>query len=154
MKHNLERLIKQKVPFNSELLKAELGFMYVSSMLNGNQQHFFKAYGITPQQYNVLRILRGQFPNPANINLIKDRMIDRMSDASRIVDRLVKLDYVTKQPNSIDKRNADVMITEKALIKLKLIDDKMRENKGLLSNLSIDELNQLNLLIDRILDFI
>ncbi len=154
MNHNLERLIKQKVPFKSDVLKAEIGFMYVSYILNSKQQYFFKSYKITPQQYNVLRILRGQFPNPANINLIKERMIDRMSDASRIVDRLVKLNYVTKQPNHLDKRNADVVITEKALAKLKLIDDKIDENNSSFSNLTPDEIDQLNGLIDRILDFI
>ena len=152
MRNNLERLIKQKVPFKSPKVKAEIGLIYISYLLNSNQQDFFKEYQITSQQYNVLRILRGQFPNPVNINLIRDRMIDRMSDASRIVDRLQKQGFVTKQTNNIDKRNTDVLISDKALNMLLEIDIKMEHTESLLGQLKDKEIGQLNMLIDKILD--
>ena len=152
MNHNLQRLIKQTAPFKSELVKAEIGLIYVSYMLSNSMSSMFKKYGITSQQYNVMRILRGQFPNPSNINLIKDRMLDRMSDASRIVDRLVKLHLVTKQPSPIDKRNADVLITEEGLTLLRQIDERMQDNESLLQDLSVQEVNALNEIIDRILE--
>jgi len=152
MKNNLQRLIKQNVPFKSEVVKAEIGLIYVSYMLSHSMDSLFKNYSITSQQYNVLRILRGQYPNPSNINLIKDRMLDRMSDASRIVDRLVKQTLVTKQPNPIDKRNADVMITDAGLGLLRQIDEQMQHTESLLQELSVKEVDTLNVLIDRILD--
>jgi DNA-binding MarR family transcriptional regulator len=152
MNNNLERLIKQKVPIKSPKVKAEIGLIYISYLLNSKQQDFFKEYQITSQQYNVLRILRGQFPNPVNINLIRDRMIDRMSDASRIVDRLQKQGFVTKQTNNIDKRNTDVMISEKALSMLLEIDIKMEHAESLLGHLDDHEIEHLNMLIDKILD--
>ena len=76
MLNNIERLIKQRIPFQSETVKALVGFMYVSYILQDAQQQYFKPFGITLQQYNILRILRGQFPKASNINLIKERMIE------------------------------------------------------------------------------
>ena len=72
MNNNLERLIKQTTPFNNEYVKGELGILYTSSMLNNQSVHFFKPFNITPQQYNILRILRGQYPKVININAIKE----------------------------------------------------------------------------------
>lgn len=152
MNNNLQRLIKQSAPFKSEWVKAEIGLIYVSYMLSNAMSSLFKGYGITSQQYNVMRILRGQHPNPSNINLIKDRMLDRMSDASRIVDRLVKLQLVTKQPSAIDKRNADVLITEEGLKLLRRIDERMEHTESMLQDLSQQEVDTLNKMIDRILD--
>jgi DNA-binding MarR family transcriptional regulator len=152
MKNNLERLIKQNVPFISPLAKAEVGFLYLSYLNTCQSNQYFKKYGITSQQYNVLRILRGQFPRPANINLIRERMLDKMSDASRIVDRLLKNGLVTKQPNSIDKRNADVMITEKAMDMLEEISKTFDQRETILNGLDKKDIEHFNELIDRILD--
>ena len=79
-------------------------------------------------------------------------MIDRMSDASRIVDRLQKQGFVTKQTNNIDKRNTDVLISDKALNMLLEIDIKMEHTESLLGQLKDKEIGQLNMLIDKILD--
>ncbi|HAD32967.1 MAG TPA: MarR family transcriptional regulator [Chitinophagaceae bacterium] len=152
MPNNIERLIKQRIPFQSETVKALVGFMYVSYILQDAQQQYFKPFGITLQQYNILRILRGQFPKTSNINLIKERMIDRMSDVSRMIDRLVKLEMVTKEANTFDKRNVDVMITEKALNLLSEIDQLDSKQKLPISHLTTDEIRQLNQVIDRILE--
>ncbi|MBL7765733.1 MAG: MarR family transcriptional regulator [Chitinophagaceae bacterium] len=151
MQNNLERLIKQSTPFKSPYIKAELGIIFLSNILTDIQQKYFKKHGITLQQYNVLRILRGQYPKPANINLIKDRMLDKMSDASRIVDRLTKLKLVSKQPNLVDKRNTDVLITDSALDLLTLIDRREGHDRYSLRNMSMEDIEQLNELLDRAL---
>lgn len=149
---HLQRLIKQKVPFRSELVQAEIGLIYVSYLITHESASFFKQYGITTQQYNVLRILRGQYPGSANVNLIRERMLDRMSDASRIVDRLVRQSLVSKRPNNRDKRNVDVQITSRGLDLLRVIDRAMEQHHGFLHRLDAGELQQLNHLIDRILE--
>ena len=150
--YNLERLIHQKQPFKSSSVKAELGLIYVANRINHQMHLLFKPYGITSQQYNVLRILRGQYPSPSNINLIKERMLDRMSDASRIVDRLVKLGLVTKQTNLLDKRNADVLISEKALIMLQDIDLVLTRQPDFVAKLASEDIDALNRVIDKLLE--
>ncbi len=154
MKNNLERLIKQTVPFKSEYIKAELGLIYLSSMLNNQSFQYFKQFNISPQQYNLLRILRGQFPKATNITSIKERMLDKMSDVSRIAERLSKMNLIVKQPNIIDKRNADITISEKGLGLLKEIDEDSDNHKTLIDHLSPEEVMQLNRLIDKLLNFL
>ena len=152
MNNNLERLIKQNVPFTSPQLKATIGVLYLSYCLNNAKQAEFKKYEITLQQYNILRILRGQNPRPANISLLRDRMLDKMSDASRLVNRLYKMGLVSKQPNEMDKRNADVVITEKALLLLEEIEKNDAGKPTLFHHLSENELNELNELLDKLLE--
>ena len=89
MEMKLEKAIRQK-GFQNEYQKAIINIIYTHNYLIGKMNPVFKQYGITRQQYNVLRILRGQHPDPATINLIKERMLDKMSDASRIAERLKK----------------------------------------------------------------
>ncbi len=83
----LEDEIQQK-KFKSEEQKLMINLLYTANWLTSKNDSFFKNSDITTQQYNVLRILRGQHPNPCSVKLIKERMLDRMSDASRIVDKL------------------------------------------------------------------
>lgn len=150
--NNLERLIQQKQPFKTESLKAEIGLVYVTNQIMHRMDSIFKPFGITSQQYNVLRILRGQYPKPANINLIKERMLDRMSDASRIADRLVKLDLVTKQVNLIDKRHTDVLISEYGLRVLEKIDRVLDNQADFVSKLSPTDIEALNQILDKLLE--
>ena len=154
MNNNLERLIKQTTPFKNEYVKGELSILYTSSILNNQSVQFFKPFNITPQQYNILRILRGQYPKVININAIKERMLDKMSDVSRIADRLAKQQLILKQPNMIDKRNADITISEKGLDLLKKIDTDINEFKSLMHHLSVEEMTQLNMLLNKVLGFV
>lgn len=153
MSSNLERHIKQTQPFQNEYVKGMVGLIYLTNQVYDKHQQFFKAHGITVQQYNVLRILRGKFPDPSNINAIKERMLDKMCDASRIVDRLVKLNLATKSPNPNDKRNSDVSITEKALNLLTQIDVILANHETLLHKLSKEEITEFNRLINVALDY-
>jgi DNA-binding MarR family transcriptional regulator len=154
MKNHLERLIKQTVPLPSPEIKAHLGILYLSYYLSSTQQETFKPYHITLQQFNILRILRGQYPKAANISLLRDRMMDKMSDASRLVNRLHQMGLVDKHPNEHDKRNTDVLITQKALDILNDIDQQQLTELPLFSKLDKKDLEQLNELIDKMLGFL
>jgi DNA-binding MarR family transcriptional regulator len=107
-------------------------------------------YSITQQQYNVLRILRAQYPSPSTINLIKSRILDKMSDTSRIVDRLISKGYLEKKANSYDKRAVDIIISDKGLGLLKKIDKEIDFSTLVVPKLNEDEANQLNFLLDKL----
>jgi DNA-binding MarR family transcriptional regulator len=113
-----------------------------------NQQKFKNA-DITVQQFNVLRILRGQHPKACNLKLVKERMLDRMSDASRIIDKLKAKGFVERHECPNDRRNVDLLITAKGLDLLKSLDHLDEEFKTIFKNLSVSEVKQLNDLLDK-----
>lgn len=129
-----------------------LNLIYTTNWLTAKQDSLFKDSDVTVQQYNVLRILRGQHPNPCSIKLIKERMLDRMSDASRIVDKLYTKKLLLRKECPNDRRSVDVLITDKGLELLKsldYIDDLSKQNIKSLTN---DEINTLNDLLDKLRD--
>jgi len=106
---------------------------------------------LTIQQYNVLRILRGQFPNPIKVSDITERMLDKMSNASRLVDKLVAKKLVLRTECPSDRRAVDVVITEKGLELLKQLDDRQGDWDTLLQDkLTSDEATTLSHLLDRL----
>lgn len=111
-----------------------------------------KGEDLTKQQFNVLRILRGSYPDPLSTLQIRERMLDKMSDTSRIVDRLVKKEYLSKQTCPNDKRLVDVVINEAGLEKLKSIDAKEHLIEESLQNLSETEAETLSILLDKLRD--
>lgn len=117
----LEQELKMS-KFKSEWQRASLNIFFTSYWLNDKVKTLLKPYGITAQQFNVLRILRGQHPNPISTNEIRDRMLDRMPDTSRIVDRLNKQGLLERHVCKADKRLVDVKITDKGLELLAKID--------------------------------
>ncbi len=147
---NLSKAIQQS-SFQNEYQRALIGVLYLSNQINNAANSFFKQYGITQQQYNVLRILRGQQGKPATINLIKERMLDKMSDASRLVGRLEKVGLVKRRSCTADKRSVDVLITNSGLELLLKTD----EQEGILShfknNFSEAEAVVFNELLDRLI---
>jgi DNA-binding MarR family transcriptional regulator len=129
-----------------------LNLVYTTNWITSKQGSFFKDSDITSQQYNVLRILRGQHPNPCSIKLIKERMLDRMSDASRIVDKLNTKKLVLRRECPNDRRSVDVVITEKGLELLKSLDHIDDISVQTLKALSPEEVNTLNDLLDKLRD--
>jgi len=105
---------------------------------------------ITHQQYNILRILRGSYPNPLSTLQIRERMLDKMSDTSRMVDRLIIKQLVLKTVSKKDKRLVDVVISEKGLSLLKSIEQRVDIVSEIMSNVSEDEAEQLSNLLDKI----
>lgn len=117
--------IKQSKDFKNPYEKLLVNVLYTSSWLLDQQSKVFKDHGITSPQYNVLRILRGQYPEPCTVNTIIDRMLDKMSNASRIVDRLELKGLVARSVCASDRRAKDVAITEKGLLVLDQVDDDL-----------------------------
>ncbi len=147
----IEEEIKQSA-FKNEYQKVQINLIYTSGWVQQAQASLFKPYGVTLPQYNVLRILRGQHPRPATISLLIERMLDKTSNASRIVDKLEKKELVTRKQCLTDRRTVDVLITEKGLTLLAEM-DKMESGAGTgITNLSLEEADQLHALLDKIRD--
>lgn len=142
----LEDEISQK-KFKNEYHKAALNIIYTANRLSSGFDQKLKPYGITQQQYNILRILRGQHPNPASIKLLKERMLDKMSDVSRLVEKLRAKNLLEKKICKKDRRNADVVITEKGMALLASL-DYLDEDFTQLIALDTSEVKQLNDLLD------
>ena len=146
----IEDIIQQK-KFTDDYHRAYVGVSYLYNVLDYIHQQLFKEHDITPQQYNALRILRGQHPKPATVGLIKERMIDRNSDASRIVERLRKANYVERVTCENDRRAVDVVITEKGLTLLKKLDPIINSMNNPLKMLNADEIGEHNVILDKML---
>jgi MarR family multiple gene transcriptional regulator MgrA len=147
----IEQLIHQP-KFKDEKHKAIISILYAANLIHHHHESFLKPYGITCQQYNALRILRGQHPKPCTVGLIRERLIDRMSDASRIVERLRKADLVKRVPSSTDRRAVDVAITNKGLELLASVDERENELSASTQKLSKEEATTLNLLMEKVFD--
>lgn len=135
--------------FESEHQQAIVNVLYTYTWCIDQLKKVITPYDITTQQFNILRILRGQYPNPSTINLLRSRMLDKMSDASRIVDRLVQKDLVMKEANGTDKRAVDIRISTKGLELLRQMDREVSISDIASSNLTGDEAAQLNILLDK-----
>jgi DNA-binding MarR family transcriptional regulator len=144
----IEEAIKQS-KFRNVYQKVAVNLVYTSAWLGDRNKSFFKEYGITTQQFNIMRILRGQHPNKISGVEIKNRMLDKNSDVSRLLDRLIIKELVAKTQCPNDKRAADVMITEKGLDLLKQIDLTINEKEASLLKLSQTEAAQLSDLLDK-----
>ncbi len=110
----LEDAINQRKPFNSSLEKAIVNILYTSVWCREKNESYFKQFGITNKQYNILRILNGA-ENPISTHQIRERMLDKMSDTSRLVDRLEKKELITKKKNELDHRLVDICLSEKGV---------------------------------------
>lgn len=145
----LEDEIKQK-NFKDEYEKGIINLIYTYNWMDTRMKAFFKEYDITPQQFNILRILRGQHPGPCTVNLLKDRMLDKMSDASRIVERLRLKKLLERNVSSKDRRSVDIMISQAGLDLLGKLDiDIDQIQKDIFANLTPSEAAQLNALLDQ-----
>ncbi|SDZ92717.1 MarR family winged helix-turn-helix transcriptional regulator [Pedobacter hartonius] len=143
-------LKETKAPrYESAFHEVIVNVSFTHNWCNDKVKQAVSPYDITSQQFNVLRILRGQFPNPSTINLIKSRMLDKMCDASRIVDRLVQKGIVIKNVNNYDKRAVDILINDKGLILLKKIDNEVSLSGILSSNITQEEAEQLITLLNK-----
>ncbi len=143
----IEEEIKQEKFANAQQ-KAMLNLIYTSNWLQGEQQTFFKKFGLTGQQFNILRILKGQYPNSISAKEIKSRMLDRNSDVSRLLDRLATKNFISRSVCPNDKRASDVLITREGLALLKGISKVDYQEKIL--TLSDEEAEMLSSLLDKV----
>ncbi len=135
--------------FNSEYHKMNVNIIYTYNWIMEQSKRFFEKADLTPQQFNILRILRGA-AKPMSTLQIRQRMLDKMSDTSRIVDRLIKKELVQKIVCKTDRRLVDVTITEKGLNLLNMLDQATHELDSNLSSLSVEEAEKMNLLLDKL----
>ncbi|MEL7220846.1 MAG: MarR family transcriptional regulator [Bacteroidota bacterium] len=125
--------------------------MYTSAWITQSSAAILKPYGLTWQQFNVLRILRGRHPEPATVKLLMERMIDKMSNASRLVDKLLAKGLVERVTSTSDRRRVDVSITEEGLELLGKASAKMEKGLGFYENpLTEAEAVELNRLLDKL----
>jgi DNA-binding MarR family transcriptional regulator len=143
-----EEILQKKFTNISE--KTIVNILFTNNWLMSLQAEILKKFNISVQQFNILRILRGQFPKPATIKLIKERMLDKESDASRIVEKLRLKGFVDRTICPVNRRTVDVLISKKGLEALNKLDVIELESNKLTSNLSIKELENLNELLDKL----
>ncbi len=145
----IEEEIQQK-KFNDEYHKAIVNLHFTCNWLISNQINILKPFGITLQQFNILRILRGQYPKPATIKLLRERMLDKMSDCSRIVEKLRQKKLVERCLCKTDRRNVDVIITQEGLNILQKLDEILNGFNKNIIKLNNKEVKQLNNLLDKL----
>lgn len=145
---SIEKEIAQS-KFRNEHQKSIVNFIFTYNWMNEKMKVFFDKEKITGQQFNILRILRGA-NKPISTLQIRQRMLDKMSDTSRIVDRLIKKDLVKKTVCPTDKRLVDISITEKGKKILEKLDRYENEMDDIFGKLSTAEAKALNSLLDKI----
>ncbi len=145
---NLEEAIQQK-EFKDPYSKAVVNILYTQSYIVTLQSTLFKPFGLSPEQYNVLRILRGQNGKPITVSSIQDRMLNKMSNASRLVEKLKQKGHVVREECPTDRRQVDIVITDKGLEILERLQlDIHRLNREVIM-LDSEEISQLNHLLDK-----
>jgi len=144
----LEKEIKQQ-KFRNETHKLAVNIIYSYGWVYHYMVEIMKKYSITLPQFNVLRILRGSMPRPVSIKLIRDRMLDKMSDASRIVEKLRSKGLVERNVSQSDRRECEVIITQKGLDLLSKMDVEEENFDKIFSNLNKEEVDKLNSLLDK-----
>jgi DNA-binding MarR family transcriptional regulator len=145
----LEKDISQR-SFRNLNQKSIINLIYTYNWVVEKIKEFLSVEDITLQQYNILRILRGSYPAPLSTLQIRDRMLDKMSDTSRIVDRLLVKGLVQKNVSKTDKRLVDVIITGEGKNLLAKLDQQNDQMDAIITGLSEEEMSVLNNLLDKI----
>lgn len=149
MMMELEKEIQQ-AKFQSEFQKLMLNIIYTSSWINLKNTQRLKKFDISPQQYNILRILRGQHPKHATVTLLTERMLDKSSNASRLVEKLRQKQLLDRCVCPDDRRAVNVRITEKGLELLKKIEPTEEAIREEMSRISEEEARLVNQALDQL----
>jgi DNA-binding MarR family transcriptional regulator len=145
----IESEVKQE-KFQSEFQKAAVNILFTGSWLYNLNVTFLKTFDVTPEQFNVLRILRGSHPKPMMLADITCRMIDKNSNATRLVEKLRVKGLVKREICKNNRRQVDISITDKGLMLLTKIDRSSDAWQSTLKNLTKAEAQQLNFLLDKL----
>ena len=140
----------QQPAFRDAHQRASINLVFTAGWLQNALARQFKVFGLTLPQFNILRILRGQYPRPASVQLLIQRMLDKTSNASRIVDKLEAKELVTRCVCPHDRRAVDVLIAPKGLALLREIDEGAALHEAAFRHLSVAEADQLNDLLNRL----
>ncbi len=147
----LEDEIKTK-PFKNERQKLTVNILYTYSWLLNRNNKLFQKFGLTMQQFNILRILRGQYPKTCNLQLLKDRMLDKQSDCSRLVERLHRKGLIERKVSETDRRKLDLKISDGGLALLQKMNPEVADQDEKLDTLTDKEVETMNTLLDRLRD--
>ena len=146
----LEEALKQTKPFKNEIHKLILNIHYTSSCLNAVLADLLKPYDLSPHQFNVLRILKGNHPKTYCNQEISSRMIDKNSNATRIVDKLITKNLVSRITCDVDRRQVQIGITEKGLALLDELDKAINLDTLILGTITEEEAQLVNPILDRL----
>lgn len=149
----MERVTKDVLDtmrFDHEWHKVRVNLLMTAAWMKAEVNQFLKPYGLTQQQFNTLRILRGALPNPISTSHLREKLIDKMSDTSRLTDRLAQKGWVRKKNCDHDGRLVNIWITETGLDLLNRIDERIANLDALTRDLTEDEAHQLNTLLKKI----
>lgn len=135
--------------FRNDRHRLLVNLIYTNNWITALMQAGFKPFGITNQQFNILRILRGSHPTPCTIQYLKERMLDKQPDVSRLVDRLQAKGYLARRPNEADRRKMNVVITENGLALLANMENEVNQFETFMDRLDDQEVSQLNELLDK-----
>jgi MarR family transcriptional regulator, multiple gene regulator MgrA len=149
--HKIGRIIVSKRGFVNNRHKALTGLILLNYQIEQKRQDALKPYKMTSSQYNVLRVLRGQHPKVLSMEDIRKRMLDKNSDVTRLVDRLLKVEFVTRETNEFDRRIVNIGITPKGLNLLTQI-DKTIHHVWEFEGVSDKEIDTLIEIIEKILE--
>lgn len=137
--------------FKTEQQRAALSVLFTANWIEERTNECFKQYGISQEQYNVLRILKGQKGKPANLSTVQERMIHRMSNATRLVEKLKQKGYVTRVTCEDNRRKVEIAITDSGLLLLDQIDPKLAQTEiDLFRKLNDQEIKEIGILLDKI----
>lgn len=146
----IEDAIKQS-KFESGYQKALINIIYTANWLRDGQTDLFREHDILPQHYNILRIIKGKHPQPASPGQIKEVMLDKGNDVTRLIDKLVKKGLVKRHHCEANRRKIDINLTEKGIEFLKKLSEPIKkQSTAIRKNISEKEAVQLSDLLDKL----
>ena len=146
----IEQEINQK-KFKSDYQKAHINVLFTASWFSQQSMQLLKSFNISWQQFNILRILRGMHPKPATVKVLTERMIDKMSNASRLVEKLKQKGLVDRKECHEDRRRVNIQITPSGLDLLQKASVLMEENlEKQMSDITMEEARELNRILDKL----
>ncbi|MCM5661629.1 MarR family winged helix-turn-helix transcriptional regulator [Galbibacter mesophilus] len=143
-------IMSNKMPLGR---KTAINLMYTTNVLHDRTSEILKPFDLSTQQFNVLRILRGQKGKPANLSTIQERMITKMSNTTRLVDKLLAKGLVCRVTCEANRRKVEITITQKGLDVLSELDKPIDDqHQAMIKNVSKEELEQFNLILEKLRD--
>jgi len=143
----IKKAIGQTKPFRNSRHQVIVNVLYTHGWLIAQLKAFFKPFGITEKQYNILRILNGA-QKPISTSIIRNRLLDKMSDTTRVIDRMIKKGWVQKTVNEADRRLVDITLSPKGKELLAHVDNHLPDLDKIVETLTPDQANTLSDLLD------
>ena len=144
----LEAVIKRT--FNNSQEKAYNNLKYTTNWFENQYKLFFLQFGLTQQQYNIMKVLKTFYPTPCRSNVLTEKLLEKMPDVSRIIERLRIKGYVDRKLKANDRRSVDIVLTNKGMGMLFKIDSEIHRVDNLFSRITESETTTLNLLLDKL----